>query len=73
MLGFFRKNEIWQVHFGYIVTKIEYISEQEKKSLASKIDYTDKKNWFGYNLGTVLQKQYQDKNADKTKKSNALF
>jgi len=44
MLGFFRKNEIWQVHFRYIVTKIEYISEQEKKSLASKIDYTDKKN-----------------------------
>jgi len=44
MLVFFRKNEIWRVHFRYIVTKIDYISEHGEKSLVSKIYYIDIKN-----------------------------
>jgi hypothetical protein len=43
ILGFFRKNEIWRVHFRYIVTKIEHISGHEKKSPALKIYYIELK------------------------------
>jgi hypothetical protein len=51
---------MWRVHFRQIVTKIEYISEHEKKSLVPKIYYTDIKRgnpmrYFSFFLGCGLQ------------------